>query len=95
MPLEFEDQNGVLVRNSESVKEMSASTSFLIRHHLAQNEIDANKKMLVLAFLLIIISVTFLFIYLRQSTAQKTVQYNFSSSILENLPENTQIEILK
>ena len=91
MALEFEDKYNEFQRFSGE-ESQPRLVSFLIKHRLARDERDANKKALIAAVAIIVISLGLtIWAYAKSNTKQKL--YNFPDALISRLPLELQIKI--
>lgn len=91
--IEFEDQNSGLVNRQFQYQEAIQNQSFLVKHHIVNNENSANKIMLVLLTVFLIITGMFTWkIY--KNSQPKEVKYNLSSDVIRKLPTDIQQKII-
>ncbi len=91
--LEFEDQNSGLINRQFQYQNTIQNQSFLVKHHIVNNEDSANKIMLVL--LVIFLMITGILMWkIYQNNQPKEVKYNLSSEIIRKLPTDIQQKII-
>ncbi len=94
MPLQFEDQNNLLVRRNTHEQNYGPIVTLLLKFHIAKTEKTANKILLIVSMLIFICVAILIVRNVIKANTPVKVKYNLSKEAFNKLPQNVQVKIL-
>ncbi len=90
--LEFEDQSGGSINKRFQYQEINGS-SFLVKHHIVDNE-KSSERVMIFLLIIFLIATGLTITKLYKDNQPKEVKYNLSSEVIKKLPLDIQEKIL-
>lgn len=94
MSLQFEDQNNLLIRRNMYTEHYGPIVTFLLKYRIANNEKNANRILLTIAIIILLVAGVIIARQMIKSNAPVKVKYNLSKEVFNRLPQNVQLKII-